>query len=143
MTQILILASCVYLTMFVATIYFTRPTSRRVGEPALAGGVAVAMVGVGVEALAHAEDWWRYTSDETPIGPVAMYPVIVVVFAFLALIGWIVVHSVGAARPASWLSWWSRAVPPRLFHRRETHGLDRLLAPVTFSQSSMACSGRG
>lgn len=94
MTQILILASCVYLTMLVATIYFTRPTSRRVGG-ALAGGVAVAMVGVGVEALAHAEDWWRYTSDETPIGPVAMYPVIVVVFAFLALIGWIVARRFG------------------------------------------------
>lgn len=94
MTQILILASCVYLTMLVATIYFTRPTPCRV-VGALAGGLAVAMAGVGVEAFAHMRGWWSYPSDDTPIGPLAMYPVIVVVFAFLALIGWIVSRRFG------------------------------------------------
>jgi hypothetical protein len=62
---------------------------------ALAGGAATALVGVGVEALAHARGWWRYTSDDTPVGPVAMYPVIVVILAFLALIGWIVMRRFG------------------------------------------------
>jgi hypothetical protein len=88
--------------MLVATIYFTRPTPRRVGG-ALAGGVAVAIVGVGVEAFAHTREWWRYTTNETPIGPVAMYPLIVVVFAFLALIGWIVARRFGWRGTAGFL----------------------------------------
>src|SRR5690348_7214293 len=102
MTQLIILASCVYLSMLVAAIYFTRATTRRV-VGALAGGGAAALVGAGVEALAHARGWWRYTSDDTPIGPVGMYPVIVVVFAFLALIGWIVTRRFGCRGTAVFL----------------------------------------
>jgi hypothetical protein len=71
MTQIL--ASCVYLSLLVAAIYFTRATARRV-VGALGGGGAVALVGAGVEAIAHARAWWSYSSDDTPIGPVGMYP---------------------------------------------------------------------
>jgi hypothetical protein len=89
MTQILILASCVYLSLLVALIYFSKANTRRV-VGAVAGGAAVALVGTGVEAYAHAQGWWKYTSDDSPIGPVGMYPAIVVIFAFLALIGWIV-----------------------------------------------------
>jgi hypothetical protein len=94
MTQILILASCVYLSLLVATIYFTGATPRRV-VGALTGGVAVAVVGAGVEALAHGRAWWSYPSDDTPIGPVGMYPALVVLVAFLALIGWIVARRFG------------------------------------------------
>jgi len=94
MTQILILAFCVYGSLLVAAVYFTRATTRRV-LGALAGGGAVAIVGAGVEALAHARGWWRYPSDDTPIGPVAMYPALVVIFAFLALIGWRVTRRFG------------------------------------------------
>jgi hypothetical protein len=94
MTQIMILAGCVYLSMLAAAVYFTKASPRRV-VGALAGGGAVAVVGAGVEAFAHARGWWRYTSGDTPIGPVAMYPVIVLVFAFLALIGWIVTRRFG------------------------------------------------
>jgi hypothetical protein len=94
MTQILILACCVYLSLLVAAVYLTRATRRRV-LGALAGGGAVALVGAGVEALAHARGWWRYTSDDTPYGPVAIYPLLVVAFAFLALIGWRVTRRFG------------------------------------------------
>jgi hypothetical protein len=95
MTQILILASCVYMSLLVAAVYFTRATRRRV-LGALAGGGAVALVGVGVEALAHAWGWWRYTSDDTPYGPLAIYALLVVAFAFLALIGWRVSRRFGS-----------------------------------------------
>jgi hypothetical protein len=95
MTLILILAWCVYGSLLVAAIYFTRATRRRV-LGALAGGCAVALVGAGVEGLAHARGWWRYTSDDTPVGPVAMYPLIAVAFSFLALIGWRVVRRFGS-----------------------------------------------
>ena len=73
MTLILILAWCVYGSLLVAAIYFTRATPRRV-LGALAGGGVVALVGVGVEAWGHARSWWRYTADDTPYGPPAIYP---------------------------------------------------------------------
>ena len=46
----------VYLVVLVATAYFTRATARRVAG-ALTGGVAVGVVGVGVETLAHSMGW--------------------------------------------------------------------------------------
>jgi len=64
MTQIIILASCVYLSMLVAAIYFTSANTRRV-VGTLAGGGSVALVGAGVEAFAHARGWWSYTSDDS------------------------------------------------------------------------------
>jgi hypothetical protein len=103
MTQILILASCVYLSLLVAAIYFTRASARRV-VGALIGGVAVALVGAGVEAFAHARAWWSYPSNDTPISPVGMYPALVVVFAFLALIGWTVARRFGWRGTAVFLS---------------------------------------
>jgi hypothetical protein len=95
MTQILILAWCVYGSLLVATVYFTRATVRRV-VGAVAGGGAVGVVGAGVEALAHAQGWWKYTSDDTAYGPLAIYPLLVVAFAFLALIGWRITRRFGA-----------------------------------------------
>jgi hypothetical protein len=94
MTLILILAWCVYGSLLVAAVYFTRATARRV-LGALAGGGAVALVGAGVEGLAHARGWWRYTADDTPVGPLAIYPLLVVAFAFLALVGWRVLRRFG------------------------------------------------
>jgi hypothetical protein len=94
MTQILILAWCVYGGLLVAAVYFTRATPRRV-VGALAGGGVVALVGVGVEAWGHARGWWRYTADDTPYGPPAIYPLLVVAFAFLGLIGWRVMRRFG------------------------------------------------
>jgi hypothetical protein len=103
MTQILILASCVYLSLLAAAIYFTGASARRV-VGALVGGGAVALVGAGVEAFAHARAWWSYPSDDTPIGPVGMYPAIVVLIAFLALIGWTVARQFGWRGTAVFLS---------------------------------------
>ena len=94
MTLILILAWCVYGSLLVAAIYFTQATTRRV-LGALAGGCAVALIGAGVEGLAHVRGWWRYTSGDTFVGPLAMYPLLVVAFAFLALIGWRVMRRFG------------------------------------------------
>jgi hypothetical protein len=91
MKLLLILASFVYLSMLGAAVYLSRATTRRV-LGALAGGASVALFGTGVEAFAHARGWWRYTSDDTRVGPLAMYPVLVVMFAFLALFGWIVMR---------------------------------------------------
>jgi hypothetical protein len=102
-TQTLILASCVYSSLLAAAIYFTGASARRV-MGAFAGGVVVAAVGVGVEALAHAQKWWSYPSDDSPIGPLGMYPALVVVFAFLALIGWAIARRWGWRGTAVFLS---------------------------------------
>ena len=48
-----------------------------------------------MEALAHAQGWWYYTSDDTPYGPLAIYPLLVIAVAFLALIGWRVTRRFG------------------------------------------------
>jgi len=62
MQQLLALAACVYLVVFALTIYFTRATAGRV-LGAAAGGVAVAVVGFGVERLCQALGFWHYPSD--------------------------------------------------------------------------------
>src|SRR5271166_5334663 len=121
MTLILILAWCVYGSLLVAAIYFTQATTRRV-LGALAGGCAVALIGAGVEGLAHARGWWRYTSGDTPVGPPAMYPLLVVAFAFLALIGWRVVRRFGLRGLTVFLAIGGHRDPARLFHCRESHG---------------------
>ena len=87
MQQLILVATGVYLVVLVVTAYFSRATRRR-ATGALIGGAAVAVVGVGIECLAHAVGWWRYPSIETPYGPPLMYPVIAFLFAALALIGW-------------------------------------------------------
>jgi hypothetical protein len=91
---ILMMATGVYLAILVATVCFTRATARRV-VGALLGGGAVALVGVGIEALAHTLGWWRYPSVATPYGPPLIYPALVLAFAILSLIGWRVTRRFG------------------------------------------------
>jgi hypothetical protein len=86
-TSILSLALGIYLTLLIAAVHFTRATPRRVCG-ALAGGTAVAVVGVGVEIVMHRLGVWRYPGIDTAYGPRLMYPLVVLVFALLALIGW-------------------------------------------------------
>ena len=86
-TQILLLATCVYLAGLAGVTYFTRATQRRF-LGALAGGLAVAVVGVGVEILFQTLGFWHYPSAEQPYGPLLMYPVVVLMWAGYSLIGW-------------------------------------------------------
>ena len=53
------------------------------------------VVGVGIETLFHTLGFWRYPSVEQPYGPIALYPLVVVVFALLDLIGWRVMRRFG------------------------------------------------
>src|SRR3954462_12500423 len=84
----------VYLALLAATVWLARPNRRRL-LGALAGGVAVAVIGVGVEALFHTLGVWRYPSVEQPAGPAMLYPLVVIVFTMLALIGWRVTRRFG------------------------------------------------
>jgi hypothetical protein len=49
--------------------------------------VAVAALGFGVELLCQSLGLWHYPSDNTGRGPLLMYPLLVLVWAVLALIG--------------------------------------------------------
>jgi hypothetical protein len=102
-TQLLLAAYGVYLVALVATVYLTRATAPRV-LGALAGGAAVAVAGVGIEALAHERGWWRYPSVETPYGPPLIYPALLLAFAVLALIGWRVTRRFGWRGQAAYLA---------------------------------------
>jgi len=93
-TQILLLVACVYLAGLAVVTYFTRATRRRF-LGALAGGLAVAVVGVGVEVLFQTLGFWHYPSAEQPYGPLLMYPVIVLMWAGYSLIGWRVMRRFG------------------------------------------------
>lgn len=94
MTQVLLLATFVYFVLLVATIHFTRATTRR-AVGALAGGGTVAVVRVGVESLCHALGFWRYPPTDTPYGPILIYPLVIVMFALVALVGWRVTRRFG------------------------------------------------
>jgi hypothetical protein len=86
-TQMLVAASCVYAAVLAVVTYFTRPIMRRF-LAALAGGLAVAVAGVGIEILFETLGFWHYPSAEQPYGPVLMYPVVVLMWAVLSLLGW-------------------------------------------------------
>src|SRR5438270_12921341 len=92
--QLIVLASAVYAVFLGVTIYFTRATARR-ALAALAGRAGVAVVGFGVEVICQALGLWRYPSDDTGYGPLAMYPAIVLGFAFLSLLGWRIIRWCG------------------------------------------------
>ena len=87
MQQLMLLASCVYAVVLVIVTYFTRPKRRRF-LGALAGGLAVAAVGVGIEIVCQSLGFWHYPSTAHRTGPLAMYPVIVLMWAIYSLIGW-------------------------------------------------------
>jgi hypothetical protein len=93
-SQLLISGTCVYGAMFGAAVYFTRAATRRT-MGALAGGVAVGGVGVGVEMFCQAHGFWRYPFSTTPYGAPLMYPALMLAFAFIALLGWRVTRRFG------------------------------------------------
>jgi hypothetical protein len=93
-TSLLLTVTAIYLVGLAALTYVTRATRRRL-LGALAGGVAVAVVGVGVEMLFQTLGFWHYPSVEHRYGPILMYPVVVLMFAGYALIGWRVVRRFG------------------------------------------------
>ena len=64
-TRDIILWSCAYLIALGASIYFTRPTIRRVAG-ALAGGAVVGLMMLGVIVLGKAQGWWRVPFAPTP-----------------------------------------------------------------------------
>src|SRR4029077_18836074 len=87
-------ATGVYVVFLCAAVYFTRATPRRV-LGALAGGAVVAVVGFGGELVCQGLGLWHYPSDDTGRGPLLMYPLLVLIWAVLALIGWRVVRRFG------------------------------------------------
>jgi len=80
-------------------------TGGRLGaQSRLAGGLAVAVVGVGVEVVCQTLRLWRYHSTEQRYGPLLMYPVLVLMWAVYSLIGWRVMRRFGWRGQAVFLS---------------------------------------
>ncbi len=100
--EMLLLATCIYLVLLTTTTFFTRATRRRFFG-ALAGGLAVAVIGVGVEVLFQTLGFWHYPSTDQRYGPPLMYPLVVVMWATLALLGWRVMRRFGGRGQAVFL----------------------------------------
>jgi hypothetical protein len=93
-TSLLVSVTGVYLVGLALLTYLTRATRRRF-LGALAGGLTVAVVGVGVEVLFQTWGFWHYPSVDQRYGPVLMYPVILLMWAGYSLIGWRVMRRFG------------------------------------------------
>jgi hypothetical protein len=93
-TPLLLSVTAVYLVGLAALTYLTRATSRRF-LGALAGGLTVAVVGVGVEVLFQTLGFWHYPSVDQRYGPVLMYPVVLLMWTGYSLIGWRVMRRFG------------------------------------------------
>jgi hypothetical protein len=93
-TSLLLSVTGVYLVGLAVLVYLTRATRRRF-LGALAGGLAVAVVGVGVEVLFQTLGFWHYPSVEQRYGPPLMYPLILLMWAGYSLIGWRVMRRCG------------------------------------------------
>jgi len=94
MTTLLLSVTAVYLVGLAILTYLTRATRRRF-LGALAGGLAVAVVGVGVEVLFQTLGFWHYPSVDHRYGPVLIYPVVLLMWTGYSLIGWRVMRRFG------------------------------------------------
>jgi hypothetical protein len=93
-TALLVSVTGVYLVGLAILTYLTRATRRRF-LGALAGGLTVAAVGVGVEVLFQTLGFWHYPSVDQRYGPVLMYPVVLLMWVGYSLIGWRVMRRFG------------------------------------------------
>jgi hypothetical protein len=102
-TSLLLSVTGVYLVGLAVLAYLTRATRRRF-LGAVAGGVTVALVGVGIEVLFQTLGFWHYPSVDQRYGPVLMYPVILLMWAGYSLIGWRVLRRFGFRGEALFLT---------------------------------------
>lgn len=84
---LLLLVTGAYFVELVAVVYFTRATSRRVAG-ALAGGVAVGLMALGMIALCEALGWWRIPFASTPIMVVLLGVSLVISCSPIYLVTW-------------------------------------------------------
>ena len=102
-TRLLLSVTAVYFVGLIALTYFARATRRRF-LGALAGGLAVAAVGVGVEMLFQTLGFWHYPSVEQRYGPLLMYPLVLLMWAGYSIIGWRVLRRFGSRGEAVFLA---------------------------------------
>lgn len=88
MIQRILLAACaMYLIVFLAAAYYTRPRRRRI-IGALAGGVATGVSLPLLLGVATARGWWRCTFLAVPGAPLLTFLICSVSYAAMALVGW-------------------------------------------------------
>jgi hypothetical protein len=102
LTNAALIAIAVYAVVLAILIAIMRPTARR-ATGIFVGAVAATVVGVGFEAFAHARGLWTYVDADTPIGPVFVYPLNVLTFAIVAVIGWRIGRRFGARGEVSFV----------------------------------------
>jgi hypothetical protein len=101
----------VYAGVFVGAVRVLRPSARRT-VAALAGGLAAALVGVVIEAVAHQQGFWHYTERDSAVGPALIHPLNTIVFALIALIAWRIGRRFGARGQAIYVGAVAIVSPP-------------------------------
>ncbi|MEO6655299.1 MAG: hypothetical protein ABIO36_04390 [Pyrinomonadaceae bacterium] len=86
-TKEMLFVTCLYLIAFIAVIYFTRATSRRVAG-SVAGGLAASMFGLGAIALCEALGWWHIPFAPTVFFLPVFYVGLAITLAPIYLITW-------------------------------------------------------
>jgi hypothetical protein len=108
----IVLMEASYLVFFAVVISFTRAPSRRV-MGSLAGGAAAGLLGLGMIALAEAEEWWRIPSGSAPYFRLQLFTGVTVSMAPTFLILWRVVRRFGWRGLAVFLAIVAVIGPPR------------------------------
>lgn len=83
----IVLMTCAYSVALIATVYFTRATSRRV-MGALAGGATVGVMVLGTIAMCQAVGWWRVPFASTPYFLLLLYLALAISCSPIYLITW-------------------------------------------------------
>jgi len=112
MSHPLLILTGAYFVELVVVIYFTRATLRRV-VGALAGGVAVALMSLGMIALCEALGWWRIPFASTPFLTAMLGVGLAISCAPIYLITWRIARKFGGRGLAVFAAIVTVIGPPR------------------------------
>src|SRR6476469_9658773 len=93
-TQEILLMTGVYAVAFLAVIYFTGPTLRRVAG-AIAGGAIVGLLVLAVLTLGERVGWWRIPHSDIPYFAPLLYLGLIVSCSPIYLVTWRLVRRFG------------------------------------------------
>jgi hypothetical protein len=142
-TQHILVLHGVALVLLGGAVYFTRATWRRVAG-AMAAGVTVGLFCFAVDILGNDSGWWRYTTVDTPYGPLWMYTLGGLWYgAGVALIGWRVTRRFGSRGLVAFIAFMAVYGPLRDYAGSAASGLFAMEPGIVPLLADAACWAAG